>query len=161
MCLYSNNNLNILTILDTRYFNLEIWDLKWGILFSTLDKQTLVYILNTLLSYIAESIGCVHSVIFDRILFKFAETIVRLTISVKDYVHSCSRTARTRKNARLRERAWLSIRLTMDRFSSNFLWTYYTSQQVARETYSSCPSTACWRASVCASARVFKLSLIF
>jgi hypothetical protein len=75
--------------------------------------------------------ACVHSLIFERSLFEFAGNILRLTISVKDYVfvmfthraHACER-------ACVRA-VWLSIRLYMDRFSSNLRWTYYKSQQIA------------------------------
>jgi hypothetical protein len=36
--------------------------------------------------------ACVHSLIFERIISKFAGNILLLTISVKDYVFSCSHT---------------------------------------------------------------------
>jgi hypothetical protein len=67
-------------------------------------------------------------------------------------------TPRARAQARVCERAsaWLTIRLSMDGFSSNFLWTYYTSQQVARETCISFPSTACTRSSACVRSHVIK-----
>jgi hypothetical protein len=83
------------------------------------------------------------------------------------YVH----TPRACVRARLCERAWLSIRLSVDGFSSNVLGTYFKSPQVAWATYFSCPHTAHMRASArvrarvceraCASARVVKHSLIF
>jgi hypothetical protein len=63
---------------------------------------------------------------------------------------SFSRTARTRVSARVRERAWLSVRLYMDGFSSNLRWTYYKSYQVAWATYFSYSRTA----RACVSARV-------
>jgi hypothetical protein len=59
---------------------------------------------------------------------------------------SLLRTARTRASARVRARAWLSVRLSMDVFSSNLRWTYCKSHQVAWATYFSCSCTACERA---------------
>jgi hypothetical protein len=64
--------------------------------------------------------------------------------------HLSLRTAGTRESARVRAREWLTVRLFMDGFSSNLGWTYYTSQQVARDTYFSCSRTA----RTCASARM-------
>jgi hypothetical protein len=55
----------------------------------------------------------------------------------------------------VRARAWLTVRLFMDGFSSNFGWTYYTSQQVARHTYFSCSRTARMRASARVRARAW------
>jgi hypothetical protein len=58
---------------------------------------------------------------------------------------SCSHTAGTR--------AWLTVRLYMDEFSSNLRWTYYKSQQVARAMVMfTHRAHVCERA--CASARV-------
>jgi hypothetical protein len=43
-----------------------------------------------------------------------------------------------RVSPRVRERVWLSVRLSMDTFSSNLRWTYYKSHQVAWATYVLC-----------------------
>jgi hypothetical protein len=53
---------------------------------------------------------------------------------------------RTRASALVQESAWLSIRLTIKRFSSNLRWTYYTSLQVACDTYFPCSLTTYTRA---------------
>jgi hypothetical protein len=57
--------------------------------------------------------------------------------------------------AHVRARAWLSVRLPMDGFSSYLRWTYYISHQVAWATYFSCSRNARTHASV------IKHSLIF
>jgi hypothetical protein len=90
---------------------------------------------------------CVQSLIFERIISKFAGNILLLTISVNNMYYSFARTARTRASAHVRERAWLSIRLSMDRRFSNLRWTYYKSQQVAWAMYFSFSRTARTRAS--------------
>jgi hypothetical protein len=46
--------------------------------------------------------------------------------------------SRARARERVCERAWLTVRLCMDGFSSNLRWTYYKSQHVARAVYFSC-----------------------
>jgi hypothetical protein len=56
-------------------------------------------------------------------LIYFMNTRIEL-ISVKDYVLFMF-TRRAHACERVRERAWLSIRLSMDRFSSNLRWTSY------------------------------------
>jgi hypothetical protein len=135
-----------------------------------------------------------HPLIYGPILFTFAVNILQITKSSKGYLlFMCTylwtdslqicwaHTTNEHKlhglhtyhvhAPRVRARAWVTVRLSMDGFSSNFPWTYYTSQHVAMETYLPCPSTACTRASArvracvcereCVGARVIKRSLIF
>jgi hypothetical protein len=63
----------------------------------------------------------------------------------------------TPPHARVRARAWLSIQLSLDGFSSNLMDTYNKWPQVTWDTYLSCSSITCTRV----SARVIKHSLIF
>jgi hypothetical protein len=60
---------------------------------------------------------------------------------------SFSRTARMRASVRVQERAWLSVLLSMDGFSSNLRWIYYKSHQVAWAMYVSCSCNTRTRAS--------------
>jgi hypothetical protein len=110
------------------------WHVSWAIYVCVLDAR-----------------ACVHSLIFERILSKFAGNIIWLTLSGKDYVlfifthraYAC-------------ERAWLNVCLFMDGFSSNLRWTYYTLQPVAWATYFSSSRTVRTRASARVWARVVK-----
>jgi hypothetical protein len=96
--------------------------------------------------------ACVYSLIFERILCIFAGNILRLTIRFKDYVRFMyTHRAHTWERAC----AWLSIRLSMDRMSSNLRWTYYESQHVAWTIYFSCSLTARTRASERVRARAW------
>jgi hypothetical protein len=79
-----------------------------------------------------------------------------MTTSYMGYIYlSCSRIAGTRASARVRVRAWLTVRLFMDGFSSNLGWTYYAPEQVARDTYFSYSRTARTRASARVQARAW------
>jgi hypothetical protein len=67
---------------------------------------------------------CVHSLIFERIMSKFAGNILRLTISGKDYVlvivthrmYACKRASESA--------CVITHHLSMDGFSSNLKSTY-------------------------------------
>jgi hypothetical protein len=104
----------------------------------------------------------VHSLIFERILFKFARNILRLTISVKDYVlfisthraHACERTC-ARSSVIKHSLIYGPI---LFKFAVNILHIITSS----KGTYVSCSRSARTRASALLRARAWlKHSLIF
>jgi hypothetical protein len=96
----------------------------------------------------APASACVitHSLIYGRILFKFAV----------NYNSTCYKSHQV-----ARARAWFNSQLSLDGFSSNLMGTYYKWPQVTWDTYVSCSNTACVCERACASASVIKRSLIF
>jgi hypothetical protein len=95
-----------------------------------------------------------HSLIFLRFLFKFGGHILQMTTSYMGYILVMF-------SHRGHTPSWLTVCLSIDGFSSNLGWTYYTSQQVARATYFSCSRTAHSCEHACANASVLKQSIIF
>jgi hypothetical protein len=200
VCVCLSVRLYISTFLNGSSLNLErtfygSWHVSWAINFcSAHNARACACVLNAR--------PFVHSLIFERIISKFAGNILLLTISIKDYVlfifthraHACEcacaracvikhlliygpTLSKFAVNIlQITTRAWLKhslifgrilfifaghilqmtthymgytlIRFTqlghlfMAGFSSNLGWTYYTLQQVARDTYFSSSRTA-------------------
>jgi hypothetical protein len=77
----------------------------------------IIWVMTRIVGYLFVSAHTVYSLISEQIFSKFAGNKLRLTINNKDYVLFIF-THGMRASARVRERVWLSIRLSMDRFSS-------------------------------------------
>jgi hypothetical protein len=94
------------------------WHVTWAINFvRALNARACACVLNAR--------ACVNSLIFERILSKFAGNILRLILRGRDYIlfifthrmHACI------------------VRLSIGGFFSNLQWTYYKSQQMTWATY--------------------------